>query len=65
MSDQRATTRLSDVAMRLRVPYQTAHRLLLLGEIEGERPPSGRGWAVFSDSVDAYELRRPKGEAPS
>jgi excisionase family DNA binding protein len=52
----RRTIRLTDAAMRLRVPYQTAHRMLLLGEIEGKR--DGRTWAVYADSVEAALRKR-------
>jgi hypothetical protein len=59
----RPTMPLPDAARRLRVAYQVAHRLLLVGELDGER--DGRAWRVYVDSVDAALAKRQAGSAPA
>jgi len=44
------------VAHRLRVSYQTAHRLVLVGVLVGEKTRTG--WRVDANSLDAYLARR-------
>jgi hypothetical protein len=45
---------LAEAAQLLRIPYQQAHRLLLLGKLRGEK----RGGRWFVDSVDVQRLAR-------
>lgn len=54
---------LAEAAVRLQVPYQTAHRLLLLGELRGEKR-HGR-WFVRIEDVDRLVRERfPAAAAP-
>ncbi len=46
---------LVEAAARLRVPWHTAHRLVLTGRLEGERR-NGR-WRVVVASILKYELQ--------
>ena len=47
---------LAEAAVRLRVPYQDAHRLLLTGKLNGQKR-NGR-WFVDMESVKRIELER-------
>lgn len=53
---------LADAAFRIRVPYATAHRLLMRGELQGER--RGRSWLVDESSIERYRpTEHPSGRA--
>ena len=44
---------LADAALRLRVSWHTAYRMLLQGELEGER--AGNRWLVSRASIERHE----------
>ena len=50
------TLPLADTAHRLRVSEGVARRLLLTGQLEGER--DGRYWIVSLESIERYEAAR-------
>lgn len=63
LATERATIRLPDAAKLMRVSYPAALRLLLIGQIEGER--DGRHWMVYVDSVHAAMEKRVNATAVS
>ena len=48
--DQNTMLGLAECAFKLRIPYQDAHRLLLVGELVGEK--RGKRWVVSSESLE-------------
>jgi len=52
---------LAEGAMRLRMPYQDAHRQLLTGRLKGER--RGSRWYVTVQSVEALRRARDADQA--
>jgi hypothetical protein len=51
--DSQRTIGLAEAAARLRLPYQSAHRLVLVGALEGMK--AGGRWIVSLQSLEQYE----------
>ena len=50
---ERDTIGLAEAAQKLGLPYQSAHRLLLTGELQGEK--RGSRWVVSLPSLTQYQ----------
>ena len=61
MPDGKKTMGLAEAGVRLRLPYQSVHRLLLIGKIRGEK--IGSRWAVRVEDVDRLLRERQRDEA--
>jgi len=53
---QSGTIGLAEAAQRLGLPYQDAHRLLLIGKLKGEK--RGSRWYVLQSDVDRLVRER-------
>ena len=49
---------LAEAAARLRIPYQLAHRLVLIGRLSGQK--TGGRWRVTLESLRRVELEESK-----
>ncbi len=61
MPDSRKTMGLAEAGVRLRLPYQSVHRLLLIGKIRGEK--IGSRWAIRVEDVERLVRDREQGNA--
>ena len=60
MLDGKKTMGLAEAGVRLRLPYQSVHRLLLIGKIRGEKV--GSRWAVSVEDVECLVNEREQGD---
>ena len=60
MPDSKKTMGLAEAGVRLRLPYQSIHRLLLTGKIRGEK--IGSRWAVRVEDVERLVNARERGD---
>lgn len=61
MLDGKKTMGLAEAGVQLRLPYQSVHRLLLIGKIRGEK--IGSRWAVRVEDVERLVRDREQGDA--
>ena len=63
MTENDETIGLAEAGVRLRLPYQNVHRLLLIGELRGEKVESR--WRVRVEDVDRLAHEQSQEEQPA
>ncbi len=63
MTENDETIGLAEAGVRLRLPYQNVHRLLLIGELRGEKV--GSRWRVRVEDVDRLAHEQSQEEQPA